>query len=213
MAYCFFLDGVQLPVTPSTLSLKIANQNETLNLISDGEINVLKTPGLTEVSFDMLIPQGDYPFVVYPSGRQNASYYLGVVEKLKTSKKFFQFVVSRTSPNGQVLFDTNLTVSLEDYSIEEDAENGMDLTLSIKLKQYRPYSTKTVQISTGSSSSNRPGSGSSSSPMIYTVKKGDCLWNICKRYLGDPTKCWEIARINNIKNPNLIYAGQTIRLG
>ncbi|BCI60645.1 peptidoglycan-binding protein [Solibaculum mannosilyticum] len=204
-------------MTPSSLSIKIKNQNKTITLINDGEVNILKTPGLTEVSFDVLIPQVQYPFAVYPNGWKNAKYYLDAIEKLKTEKKTFQFVVSRTSPSGSVLFDTNLSVSLEDYTIEEEAENGMDLTLSVKLKQYRSYGTKTVQITikqpgigTQSTSSSRP---SKSSPTVYTVKKGDCLWNICKKYLGDPTKCWEIARINNIKNPNLIYVGQKIRLG
>lgn len=46
----------------------------------------------------------------------------------------------------------------------------------------------------------------------YTVQKGDTLWDIAKQFLGDPTKYTQLAAINNITNPDLVYVGQTIRL-
>lgn len=48
----------------------------------------------------------------------------------------------------------------------------------------------------------------------YTVKSGDCLWNIAKKYLGDGSRYNEIYNLNKdkIKNPNLIYAGQVLTL-
>ena len=55
MSYQFYLDGVQLPVAPSKLQLKIKNQNKTMALINESEVNVLKLPGLTEISFDFII--------------------------------------------------------------------------------------------------------------------------------------------------------------
>jgi nucleoid-associated protein YgaU len=41
----------------------------------------------------------------------------------------------------------------------------------------------------------------------YTVVKGDCLWNIAIRAYGDGFKWVEIAKANNLKNPNLIHSG------
>ena len=35
---------------------------------------------------------------------------------------------------------------MEDYQITEDAKNGFDLLVKIKLKQWREYGTKTVSI-------------------------------------------------------------------
>lgn len=46
----------------------------------------------------------------------------------------------------------------------------------------------------------------------YTVKKGDTLWAIAKEYLGSGTKYQELAKWNNISNPNLIYVGQVLKL-
>ncbi|MBR3152754.1 MAG: LysM peptidoglycan-binding domain-containing protein [Clostridia bacterium] len=41
--------------------------------------------------------------------------------------------------------------------------------------------------------------------IIYTVKSGDTLWAISRRY---NTTVQSIVNLNNIKNPNLIYPGQ-----
>ncbi len=91
----------------------------------------------------------EYPFAVYPGGFKRASHFLGFFESLKTQKKPFQFIVSRTMPDGKVLFSTNIKVSMEDYGITEQAKDGFDLTVKIKLKQYREYATKTVTIKEG----------------------------------------------------------------
>ena len=43
----------------------------------------------------------------------------------------------------------------------------------------------------------------------YTIQSGDTLWEIARKY---GTTVQEIASINNIQNPNLIYPGETIRI-
>ena len=46
----------------------------------------------------------------------------------------------------------------------------------------------------------------------YTVQKGDTLWAIAKRFLGDGGRYREIAEGNGIRNPNLIFPGQKLRI-
>lgn len=46
----------------------------------------------------------------------------------------------------------------------------------------------------------------------HTVVKGDTLWGIAEKYFGDGTKYKQLAAINGIQNPNLIYVGQVIKL-
>lgn len=41
----------------------------------------------------------------------------------------------------------------------------------------------------------------------YTVEKGDCLWNIAVRAYGDGFRWLEIAKANNLDNPDLIHPG------
>lgn len=46
----------------------------------------------------------------------------------------------------------------------------------------------------------------------HTVVKGDTLWGIAEKYLGSGSKYKQLAAINNISNPDLIYVGQVIKL-
>ena len=144
--YDFYLDKCLLPVAPEKLDIKINNANKTITLIDEGEINILKTAELTDIDFECLIPQVQYPFAVYPEDFKGAAYFLGYFEELKTGKEPFQFIVSRTLPSGKPLFSTDIKVSLEDYKITERVNDGFDLRVKIKLKQYREYGTKTVEV-------------------------------------------------------------------
>ncbi|MFC4355303.1 LysM peptidoglycan-binding domain-containing protein [Chryseomicrobium palamuruense] len=223
MPYFFYLDKVLLPIAPSNLQLKVNNQNNTLTLINDGEINILKKATLTDITFDAMIPQVQYPFATYKDGFQRPSYYLDQLEALKNSQEPFQFIVTRTFPDGKMMFDTNLKVSLEDYQVDEDAGNGFDLMISIKLKQYRDYGTKTAKINftspKPSATVTKPRSDVSSpkpkqTAKTYKVVRGDTLWAIAKRYYGNGSQYPKIFNANKdkIKNPNLIYPGQVLTI-
>ena len=52
-------------------------------------------------------------------------------------------------------------------------------------------------------------------PKTYTVKKGDCLWNIAKQLYGsgaDYSKIYEANKGTVGSNPNLIYPGQVLTI-
>lgn len=221
--YDFYLNKCLLPVPPSKLKIKINNKNETVTLMNEGEINVLKKAGLTDIEFECSLPQVQYPFAVYKSGFKEADYFLNYFEALKSEKKPFQFIVCRRKPDGKSLFDTNIKVSMEDYSITEDAKDGFDLTVKVKLKQYRDYGTKTINISFGAEKPKgavepqreTAGSPAPATAQSYTVVKGDCLWNIAKKFYGNGSKYSVIYNANKSVvggNPNLIYPGQVLTI-
>lgn len=47
---------------------------------------------------------------------------------------------------------------------------------------------------------------------VYTVKSGDTIIGICKKYYGDISKCDEVIAYNNIQNEDMLYVGQQIKL-
>ena len=221
MAYEFYFDKLLLPVAPSKLQLKIGNTNKTYTLIDGSEINVLKSAKLTEISFDILIPSVEYSFATYKNNKfQPVSYFLEQLETLKTGKKPFQFIVNRSFPGsnrtmydtGRVgvrsvvtnqLFQTNMKVSLENYTIKEDVKEGFDVIVSISLKQYRDYGTKTCDIQFASTKpvitveTPRPvGNNAPSGGTTHTVVKGDTLWGIAKKYYGNGSKYTVIYNAN-----------------
>lgn len=144
MGYSVYMGALRLPVTPGKMAMAIKNRNKTTVLINDGEINTLKRAGLTDISFTALLPQTAYPFAHYQDEYAGAEVYLEYFEKLKAEGKPFRFIVSRVSPAGRLLFDTNMLVSLEDYRISEDAREGFDLLVDISLKQYREHGTREI---------------------------------------------------------------------
>lgn len=152
--YDVYLGKMLLPITPDKITTQINGKNETVTLIDEGEISILKEHGLSTVSFNALFSDFKYPFSQYPDGFHRAGYYLDELEKLKSEKKPFQFIITRKIPvNGNKTFkpyNTNLTVSLENYQIIDDARNGFDIEVQINLKQFKDYGTKTFNVETPS---------------------------------------------------------------
>jgi len=46
----------------------------------------------------------------------------------------------------------------------------------------------------------------------HVVVRGDTLWHIAIRYIGDPWQYPELARMSHIKDPDWIYPGDRIRI-
>jgi len=151
--YDVYIGDMLLPIAPESIVTSINGRNKVYNLINEGEMNILKLAGLTTVSFTILLPAVQYPFAVYRNGFQKPSYYLDILERLKQGKQAFQFIVSRYDSNSvrKNLYNTNMTVSLEDYRIREDAKGqGFDIKVEITLKQFKQYTTKTFTVVTPS---------------------------------------------------------------
>ncbi len=223
--YQFFIDGVMLPIAPASMDTNINNKNTTITLLNGEEINIVKSAGLSDVSFTALLPNKNYPFSVYQNGSfQSAQYYLDLLERLKLSQKPFLFFVIRTDDSGNVVYTGSTSenkepyYTLEDYSIKEDAEQyGIDCSVEISLKQYRSYATATGKIQIDSNGQTatvqkQRDATSKQNSKSYTVQKGDTLWNICKKELGDGSKYQQIAQKNGITTPNNIQVGQVIQL-
>ncbi|HBG0352909.1 LysM peptidoglycan-binding domain-containing protein [Clostridioides difficile] len=229
MAYDFYLDGVQLPIPPPKLEIKVTNKNKTVDLINTGEVNILKKEGLSEISFEAEFTHNKLPFC---RGQfRDVQFFLSKLELIKTDCKPFQFIVSRELGN-KVLFNTNIKVSLEEYNIVEDADNGSDVKVTIKLKQYRDYSTKKLVIAPPKNETGRPNvkiepkrvdSVNAINTKTYTVKAGDSLWSICQKQLGNGSLYKKVYELNKSmmdkanKGKNLskytIYKGQVLKLG
>lgn len=202
MPYIVYLKGLPLPITPSQIKTRINGRNKTLNLINEGEVNQIKSSGLTEISFDFLLPQVKYPFAIYPDNKfKNVKCYLDMIEVLKKQKTPFRFRLGRSTPDFKKLFDTVMNVTLENYTVTDDVGNGLDVLVSVELKEYRNYGTKKLKAVNGVDKSKKTVVEVKSRPAkevarTYTVKSGDTLVKIAKMELGGTSKWKSIYDLN-----------------
>lgn len=186
-------DVLTFPITPPELSIKVGSNNKVVTLISEGDINILKSPSLVEVEFEARFPMRKYPYSREVSDFQT---YYDIFKELKEDKRPFRFIVARTTPNGKRTWDTNLLMALEEFELTESADEGDDVLVTFKLKQYKEYGVKKLNISeygvnktkvtveeTPRSTDNK-----TATPKTYTVKSGDCLWKIAKNEYNDGSK-------------------------
>ena len=186
------------PITPSELTIKVGSNNKTITLINEGDINILKSPSLIEVEFDARFPMRQYPY-----SREFTEFqtYYDKFKELKEKKKPFRFIVTRNTPNGVPTWDTNLLMALEEFELSESADEGDDVIISFKLKQYKEYGIKTLPSSylkptTSTADKPRSDDGKGTTSSVYTVKSGDCLWNIAKAAYGSGSKYKTIYNAN-----------------
>lgn len=233
MAYYFFLGTAMLPVPPPKMSIKVKNKNKTIDLINEGEVNLITSPGLTEISFDARLPNTNYPFANYDTSLadsltskllgssfsfKKADYFLNTFESSKTSKNPFRLIIARLTPSFQLLFDTNLLVTLEEYSVDEDANNGFDLIVPLRFKQYRPYGTKELEVSTDANGQQRltvkqtRPAVDKTIPAVYTIRNEQSLWEACKRVSGGSLDWRQVMKKNGISDPFAIKKGTVLKL-
>jgi nucleoid-associated protein YgaU len=175
MAYRVYIDKMLLPVAPAKMSLGIANRNETVDLINGGEVNFVKSPGLSEITFEITLPAVVMPYADYLGGFLPISAYLAKFEALKLGKSHFPLLVSRSFPDGRPLHGTSLMVTLEEYEVVEDADiDGFDTTVSLVFRQWKGYGTQSSRIKL---------------PCSYKTAKGDTLTKISKLFYGS-SKYW-----------------------
>lgn len=200
----YFSDGgdvLTFPITPGELTIKVGSNNKVVTLISEGDINILKSPSLTEIEFEARFPMRKYPYSREYSAFQN---YFDKFKDLKENKKPFRFIVAREMMKGGRTWDTNILVALEEFEINEDADEGDDVLITFNLKQYKEYGVKqlfasSIKTTTSTSSITRPNTNAPSSnnkSSSYTIKNGDCLWNIAKKFYGDGSKWTKIYNAN-----------------
>lgn len=239
MGYWISMGSISLPVMPEKIQQKIKGQNKTISLIDGTSVNLIKPPGLTEFEFEIMIPASNYTFNTHKEVLRQQD-YLDKFEILKKKKKPFLFIIWRNRPGllyegyktSTELYATNMKVTLEDYTIKEDAGYGNDIMVSISLKEYIPFGTKTVKKKrnakgkeTSKESKNRDSSDKKKNKK-HKVLKGDTLWNLAKKYYGKETMWKTIYRENekviekaakdhgkaSSSNGHWIYPGTVLKL-
>lgn len=213
-------NGKQLtiPINPEELEITREADNDDIEIIGLGKTTRKGEPGLITATIDSFFPA------------PNTYHYTGV--KPKTCIEFINEIWNTENINNKVarIITTGLPVNLNMYFVIESfnynnkAGEEDDIYYELEIKQYKPYGVKTVTNSVSGllasrtvSTTNKTSQNqtTNSTQKRYTVIRGDCLWNITKKYTGSGARWKELYDINKQvvgNNPNLIYPGQVLTL-
>jgi len=194
MSYGFYLGDITLPVAPGAVEIKYANKIRKIDLISGKEALAGVGSAVTEISFSALLPEVRYPFASYPGGFRKGSNILADILALKESGLPFRFIVVRNTPDGKPSFSTNIKAVFSELRVKEDAGDGSDIRVDVKLTEYREYAVK--RIGNASKSAGAVSSSPALKNRTHKVVKGDCLWLIAQTYLGNGGRYKEIYSLN-----------------
>ena len=188
-------DKIMLPVNPESFAFTEKHNNTSVNVNSIGEVNLLGKRDLKTGTISSHFPKRDRNYA-NNSGRQAPYTYINKLLSWKSSGKPVRLIITGTKINFQVTIET-LKYGEQEYRAVEIKKTKLKKkkkTTKKKSKPKRPAAKKKTK--------------------TYTVKSGDCLWNIAKRFYGNGAQYTKIYNANRgkIKNPNLIYPGQVLTI-
>lgn len=181
-------ESIQLPVLPASFNISEAQNNVVVNITSLGDANLPGKRALRELTLSSFFPNQDYGFLVCE--RKKDPYdYISWLRERKRKGTIMRIIITGAH--------INFTCLIEKLEYGEDDASG-DVNYTIELKEYRELESSESKSSNSGSSSGTKSSGrvSKSKPKTYTVKKGDTLKKIAKKYLGSASKSKSLYKKN-----------------
>lgn len=204
-------EEILLPVNPEEINVTQSGSTETYNIYQFGEVVSSGDRKLLKISISSFFPLEEAPFVM-TNNLEHPSVYVNKIYSWKQSNKILTFKVT----GGYYPIDRLWMI--EDFEITEKAGEVGDIYYTMSLTEYREFKARRITLSNnnGKMAYTKDYQGARPVtkviPKTYIVKKGDTLWKIAKLQLGNGNLYNKIAQINNIKNPNLIYPGQKLKI-
>lgn len=194
----------QFPVLPENFQTDRGSKNQSVTISELGEITIIQSRPAVNFSFSSFFPKTSF------YGVDSIDSPLALVEKiieLKQSNKPVRFVITGC--------DVDIFCTIEDFKISENGGDVGTIHYSISLKEYRAITVRQVSVEiktqTASVKPNNTRIDNTVKPKTHTVKKGDCLWNIAHKYLGNGSRYTEIKTLNGLKS-DLIHPNQVLKI-
>lgn len=193
-----------MPVTPERYpTVEHGRKQNTVTMHMVGDVTLPGPAVLIDAETEFLLPAHDYPFH-QPGANLNPFVYIEKLERLSDAGTVLRYVVSGTPINAPVRLGP---IRYE----ERDGTN--DIYCTVPIRGVRLLEAEMMEVSTSAVPlSARPTEAPPQMAQVYTVVKGDTLGGICKKSYGDASLAAALAAYNGIKNANLIYVGQVLKI-
>lgn len=224
----------RFPVLPETVKVTEKGNSVTFNIDQVGEIFHKAKRNAIRISFSSYFPANYGSYCSVPQGSFMAA---------PECHKWIQQLMEAENPAHFVLVGgpmaLNCYVLISNYAAQEDGGDVGTVNYSLELLEYRSTSLRTVRNSNAGNSGASSGTKSSltkseskkrvsnkEKTTTITVKSGDCLWNLAKKYYGSGSQYTKILAANmstldkaarqhgysSSNNGNLIFPGTVLTI-
>lgn len=204
-----------IPINPEELSIESSADNDDIEIVGLGKATRKGMPSLQTCTIESFFPAA------------NSFFYTGV--KPKTCVDFIKTIWKTENKNNNVAKivtvglpeNLNMYFVIEDFTYDSKAGEEDDIYYTLKIKEYVPYGVRIVKTNTAATTAiynnSRPRATTTpqNTAKTYKVVRGDCLWNITKKFTGKGSRWRELYNLNKGvigSNPNLIYPNQVLTL-
>jgi LysM repeat protein len=205
-------EGFRLPVNPEKIGVVSSGDGEEFTISKTGNVNIPKDTKLETYSFESFFPSQNYSFVV--TNFREPQIYVSLIKKWQARKLPIRFIYT----NGS--FVINELVTIEEFPHDETAGSA-DVNFSLSLKRYVPFGPKKMKVVISNKlpakviKKNQPVRQNKRPALrVYTLVRGDSLWKVAQKFLGNGVRYREIQKLNGIKDSQLrkLQIGMKIKL-
>lgn len=203
-------EKVLLPVNPEQITVKHGSNNEKVTITGLGEITIMQSRTAVQFSFSSFFPARYFPgaktkTIISPLE------LIGKINTWRESKKPIHFIVTSCG--------IDIYCTIESFSYTEKGGDVGTYEYSMTLKEYREITVRQIEVNAltqkATITDTEQRVDNTQKPKTYTVVKGDCLYNIAKKFYSDGSQWKRIYDANKQTiggNPNKIYAGQVLTI-
>lgn len=180
---------LQLPALPQEIEINKASQFATYNIIGLGPVQVPNGEELTEYKWEGILPGAGRKNEPWVKSWNNPETIINYFDTWKKYKVKLKLTISEMNINNYVYLksvESKRSGSYGDYTYVIYFVEAKDVSVTVTYKK----------TSTSTSSSKATTRQSKTKEKTYTVKKGDCLWNIAKKYYGKGSQWKKIYKKN-----------------
>lgn len=128
---------VQIPVNPPSFNVNTEGNNDTVEIITLGEVALPRKAKLSSISWECFFPHDNwYPAIRTKGKFESGAFYVNFINKIRDDCKPCHLTVTGIG------FDDDVVIDSFDYY--HQAGDHEDTYYSIKLRKYRPFTVSVI---------------------------------------------------------------------